>query len=648
MAESYWARSLRSRVSRRRALIGAGGFAASAAFLAACGDDDGGSTGSTGSTGATGTTGSTGATGATGATGSTGATGGTGGTGTGGDTSGLLSAPTNTLASATRGGILKRNVNADMPAFDVHQNFAPLVPFYETVVGRLIGFKPGIMGPANEEVEGDLAESWEVSPDQLTITFKMRPGVTWHPIAPVNGRPLDVDDVLFSWERFSTIGTQRSGIANSANPDAPVMSLEAPDASTIVVKLKEPLVYAISLFGARENVNIAPKEAADTGTLDLRNTMIGTGPFYISEYVPSVGLTLKRFEDYWNSDLPLLDEIRYPIISEYAQMQAQFRAGNVQVPQPAISQEETVSLKKQVAGINLYDTGPFATGNRLIFGWKTPALRDERVRQAFALTYDRDLWIETFNNASQFESEGLPVERRWFGMFPSVLENYTGWRLEPRDPASFGENAKYFEFDVEEARKLLEAAGHADLEVRSSFPAGNEYGVDFHRQAEVRQNFNSEAGIRFVNNPIDYRTDFIPNYRDVNGQFEGVGYRSGPPPASGDPVAQMTFWYYSKAGPSFLGFDANGTGDGSGDPTVDDLIKKAQMEPETERRRSLLHELERHLAAKMYVIQGVSGATQFSLAWEAVQNYNAFRGAAQNVNRIQNSYWWIDSSKRGA
>ena len=93
---------------------------------------------------------------------------------------------------------------------------------------------------------------------------------------------------------------------------------------------------------------------------------------------------------------------------------------------------------------------------------------------------------------------------------------------------------------------------------------------------EVRQGINSEIGIKFNNNLIDYQTEFIPKYRDVNGQFEGVAYRSGPPPTSGDAVAQMTFWYHSKAGTSFLGFDVGGKGDGSGDPKVDDHIKKAQ------------------------------------------------------------------------
>ena len=617
MAGNYWQQTLGKRISRRRALATSGGAAAAAAFLAACGgdDDDGG-----------------------------------GGSGGSGSTSGLLTPPKDTLSSAKRGGTMVRNINTEPPAFDPHQNFAPLVPFYETVLGRLVGFKPGIMKAASEEVDGDIAQSWETSPDLLTLTFKLRPGVKFHPVAPINGRAVDAEDVLFSWNRFSTIGTQRSGIANSANPDAPVLSLTSPDSSTIVVKFKDPLVYGVSLFGARENVNIVPKEAADANVFDLRSGMIGTGPYYISDYQRSVSITLKRHPDYHDKSVGLVDEIRYPLISEYAQMAAQFRAGNLHVPMPQIAQEEVLQMTKDVPGIKLYGVGiqpQSAAGNRLIFGWKTPQLRDERVRQAISMSHDRDLWIETWNNASKFESEGLPVERRWYGTFPSVAESYDGWRLEARDEKACGENAKYFKHDIAEAKKLLAAAGYPDgFEVTSSFPAGTDYGVDFHRQAEVRQGMNSEIGIKFKNNPIDYRTEFIPKVRDVNGQFEGVGYRSGPPPASGDAVAQMTFWYYSKAGPSFLGFDAGGKGDGSGDPKVDDLIKKAQIEPDTAKRQGLLKDLDKYLAQKQYVIQGLGGASSFWLAWEAIQNYHAYQGAAQNTNRITNMYWWLDQTKK--
>ncbi|HWO72981.1 MAG TPA: ABC transporter substrate-binding protein [Dehalococcoidia bacterium] len=610
MTHGYWQGALETRIRRRRALIASGAALAGAALAAACGgEEDSWEEGPK-------------------------------------DTSGLLTKPVDTTKQARRGGVLKRNVSADAPSLDPHQNFAPVVPFYETVMGRLVGFKPGIMEFATEEVDGDLAEGWELSPDKLQITFKLRPGTKWHPVAPVNGRAVDVQDVIFSWERFSRIGSQRGGLVNAVNPAAPVLSVAAPDSQTVVVKLNEPLVYALALFGARENFNILPREAGDQ--YDPRAKMIGTGPYYMADYQRSVAITLKRHPDYYDKNVAWVDEIQYPIIPEYAQMASQFRAGNIYVPLvgTGIQQEDVLQLKRDVPEISLYQSGALSFGVRLIFGWKTAALRDERVRQALSMAYDRDLWIDVFNNAPAFEAAGLPVERRWFSSISSVVEAYDGWRLDPRDEKAFGPNAKYYKHDVAEAKKLLAAAGFANgLELMSSGPRGTEYGVNFPREVEVREGMQAEIGVRFIPNRIDYQTEFIPKFRDVNGQFEGVAYRSGPPPTSSDAVGVLTFWYFSKAGTSFLGFDAGEKGDGSGDPHVDREIKRAQQEFDTNKRKAITQELDRYLAKKMYAIMGLGGASGFSMAWPAVQNFEAYKGAQQNTNRIQNMYWWLDDTK---
>jgi peptide/nickel transport system substrate-binding protein len=159
-------------------------------------------------------------------------------------------------------------------------------------------------------VDGDLAESWEPA-GQAQITFKLRPNTKWHPVAPVNGRAVDVDDFMFTGERFSTVGSQRGGLVNSVNPNAPIVSMTAPDSRTIVAKLKEPLVYALAVRRSREPQHRA-EGSKDTGALDLRSKMIGTGPYYIADYQRSAAIILKRHPEFYDKTSSYVDEIHYP------------------------------------------------------------------------------------------------------------------------------------------------------------------------------------------------------------------------------------------------------------------------------------------------------------------------------------------------
>jgi peptide/nickel transport system substrate-binding protein len=622
---NYWNQALSQRVTRRRGITTVGAGAMGAAFLAACGGSDSGGSGGSGSSGAV------------------------------KDASGLLTTPVDTIKEAKRGGTLKRNFNSDFPSLDPSANNSGSSGLYESVFARLIAFKPGILKPGQEdEIVPEVAESWEISPDKMTIVFKIRQGVKFHNIAPVNGREMDVQDIIFSWDRFARVGGQRSGVANSVNPNAPIMSVTATDARTVTVKVKEPIVYALGMFGARENINLVPKEGADANVLDLRNKMIGAGPYYLSDYTRSVGFTMKRNTEYFDKNVAFVDQIDGPIITEYAQQAAQFRNGNIMgsiynsggTMGFQIRQEEVLATKKDVPALNLYLGEINAIGNRTIFGWKTAALRDERVRQAFSMAYDRDLWIEVQNNFSKFEAAGLPIERKWYSAFPSMSPSYTGWNLDPRDEKNFGPNAKYYKHDIAEAKKLMAAAGFASgLELNSTYTRGTEYGVNFHKEVEVRQGFGADIGIKYNNIPVDYQTEFIPKYRDSSGNYEGISYRSGPPATSSDPVAQILYWYHSKAGNSFFGFDVGGKGDFSGDPKVDADLTKASQEFDTAKRQALITDLVKYLGQKQYAIQGVGGASNFDVSWPALQNFNAYRGNSASHQRTQHNYWWLDQTK---
>src|SRR5688572_12619356 len=258
MATNYWSKVLNQRISRRRAMVATGSSAAAAAFLAACGSDDDGGSGGTGGT-----------------------------SGSGAQSSGLVTESQHTSSSAKPGGTLITTNPADPPHFDPHLLTLPAAMATSLIFNKLLQVKPGVKEITDGTIQGDMAESWEFSPDKLTLTMKIRKDAGTPPNqAPLNGRKLDSSDVVYSWDRWAATGTNRQDLVNSVNPAAPVLSLTATDANTIQIKLKEPISSILSGFTSQLQGQyfIMPKES---DSFDVRKTPIGAGAYFLSEYIPS-------------------------------------------------------------------------------------------------------------------------------------------------------------------------------------------------------------------------------------------------------------------------------------------------------------------------------------------------------------------------
>jgi ABC-type transport system substrate-binding protein len=155
-----------------------------------------------------------------------------------------------------------------------------------------------------------------------------------------------------------------------------------------------------------------------------------------------------------------------------------------------------------------------------------------------------------------------------------------------------------------------------------------------------------DVGITAKVQPIDYGTDYIPLYRDANGQYDGWAYHtvSGTTPARISPVSALTSEYWSKSGVTFRGFSASGKNDKAGDPQVDSLVEKMRLERDTEKRRGYVQDLQRYLGKAMYGLIMPGGATGVSLAWPALRNYNTYRGASGGA-AFTHYKVWLDQTK---
>src|SRR5439155_3373774 len=190
-----------------------------------------------------------------------------------------------------------------------------------------------------------------------------------------------------------------------------------------------------------------------------------------------------------------------------------------------------------------------------------------------------------------------------------------GWWLDPKGK-EFGPNAKYFQHDVAEAKKLLAAAGYAKgIETISNFPVSELPSAAF---GVITDGMIAEAGITNRANKLDYLKDYVPNFRDGHGQFEGWGYMSTAGGVTGGTaLGQLAIEYWSKGGNAFHGFSTNGKNDQSGDPQVDAMFEKARVEQDVDKRKALVQDIQRYLAKAVYALNAAGAATGLAVAWPA-------------------------------
>jgi peptide/nickel transport system substrate-binding protein len=111
-----------------------------------------------------------------------------------------------TLKDAKPGGILKEMATSDPAHLDAQQPLASLNFQARNVYGTLLREEAGHLEPKKGKIIGDAAQSWEFSPDKLTLTLKLRQGLKFHNIAPVNGRTMDIEDIKYNFTNYTASG----------------------------------------------------------------------------------------------------------------------------------------------------------------------------------------------------------------------------------------------------------------------------------------------------------------------------------------------------------------------------------------------------------------------------------------------------------
>lgn len=595
---NYWNNVLRGRVTRRHGLAIAGAGVGGAAFLAACG-------------------------------------GGSSSSGEKKDHSSLVTPAIDESKNAKRGGTWLDSQTADFVSFDPH--FTALPHPSRFLFSTLMRIKPGLLEPAKGDYMLDAAASYELSPDHLTLTMKLRPNHKWHNIAPVNGRQVEADDVVFSYERLIKQGSNRGNFAGSLG--GPIDSLKATDKSTIVIKLNQVYAGILALLagGGSGNLLLMPKEA--DGGYDPRRTGIGSGPWVAAEYQPSVGTTYKRHEGWYDTSSLYVDQINSPIVSQYATGLAQFIKGAIY--RFLVNSNDIIQTKNDQPLLSLYQNEVAGGGPIFFYGWnpalgaKTP-MRDQRLRQAFSMSWDRDLWIDAFYDVEKFRGLGFDVRTSWNTALPS---NNTGWWMDPQGK-EFGPNARYFKHDPAEAKKMVAAAGFANgLDIEAHYINSSNYGLDFQKRITTLLNMSAEVGLKTTYYPADFATDWVPKYQDAKGDFAGLSARNL---ASGNPdVGEKAIQVFTPdAGILYTGFFSGDSSFQKGDPKMTSLLMKTRAEFDQDKRVGLMKDFQRMAAETQYIAYVPGGASSFTLAWPVLRNQNIYQGEVVPYVRQ-----WLDPTK---
>jgi peptide/nickel transport system substrate-binding protein len=384
---------------------------------------------------------------------------------------------------------------------------------------------------------------------------------------------------------------------------------------------------------------LIPREAE--GGFDSRQTMRGSGPWMLTDYQPGIGYKFRRNPNFFRKNRPFVDGIDFPIITEYAQGLAQLKAGGIYFY--LLRQEDILQTKADVPALKMFSHSgyPANIGTTAVFDFRAGSVfRDERVRQAMSMLIDRDLFIDVRHNMTAFATAGLPVERRWSTLLSPGEEDF--W-LDP-ESSEFGENAKYLRYDVSEARKLLQAAGNGVIDQSFTFVAGLELTQIHTDDVEVlRGMWEATGDVKLRANPVDFSTVFLPRYvvNNPRRDFEGKGGMVMANIPEQPEVDSMLAQFYSPGG-GFYRFEP----DFPNDAHWDSLVQAQRSEFDETKRRALLHDLQRHAAARAYTIHRPGWGLGFTLMQPWVMNAGVFSYRVNFTGTGIVLQYWLDESRR--
>ncbi len=411
------------------------------------------------------------------------------------------------------------------------------------------------------KVVGDLAESWDISEDNLTITFHLRKNITWH-----DGVPMTSADVLFTYQLYVDPETPTA----YAESYRQVKKAEAPDDYTFKVTYEQP--YAPALISW--SLSILPKhllEGVKITESRLARHPVGTGPYRFVEWLDGEKIVLEANPDYF-AEGPYIKRFVFRIIPDTSTQFLEIQTGGLDYmslqPLQYDRQTDTPAFKRLFNKYRYLSFGYTYLGYNL----KRPLFQDRRVRQALSYAIDKQEIID------------------------GVLLGYGKIATGPYKPDTwvYNPDVPRYDYNPKKARELLAAAGWADRDGDGildkdgkpfRFTIVTNQGNDLRSKAgEIIQRRFRQVGVDVQLRIIEWAT-FLKEFIHP-GKFDAtiLGWSTGPDPD------QYNIWHSSKTGPRELNFV------GYKNAEVDALLEKGRRVFDEQQRKQSYDRIQQILA----------------------------------------------------
>jgi peptide/nickel transport system substrate-binding protein len=340
-----------------------------------------------------------------------------------------------------------------------------------------------------------LATSWSVSPDNKTLTFKLRQGVKFQDDEPFNAAAVKAN---LDRSRSLPASNRKSELAS-------VDHVDVIDDSTVAIVLKAPDAALLATLSDRAGMMLAPKSLSDDAGVSTHP--VCSGPYKFVERVQNDRIVLQKFAGYWDAGAYPIDKVIFQPIPDSTVRLANVRSGSLDMLE-RVSPSDVTAVKsdKSLNLVSISGLGFADITFNIDHGSRAPkALKDKRVREAFDLAIDRDAIDQVIGS----------------GIFPPAGQ------AVPANSPYYDASIKPNKRDVAKAKALLKAAGYDHVDVELTF--GNN--TVSSQIAQMLQAMLSEAGINLKLRPTDFaamldaahKGDFEVMYVNWSGRTDPDG-----------------------------------------------------------------------------------------------------------------------------